>query len=622
MIPGRWKAGFALATVVVVVGALFAPAWDFEFLSYWDDDDHVTRNPLFHPLTGGSFRKIWAEPYEELYIPVAYSAWACQVALCGGNLNPAVFHSTNILVHVLSAAMAFALLRRLLQKMHGAGASPRRIAWAAAAGALLFALHPLQVEPVAWVSGLRDVLGGMFGVAALWGFVVACEATAWRRSLAYGAATLALLLALGAKPSSVALPALATLIGIWPMRRARSFVVATMLPWFAAAIACVVTTSWAQPTAARASELVSIWMRPLVAGDALAFYLGKLLWPFGLSIDYGFAPDVRLDSGDLYWTWLIPAALIAALAAWRRARWALVPMALFVLALAPALGLMAFAFQQVSTVADRYAYLALLGPALAVGYALARAPRAAFIAAAVVLAGLATLSELRLGDWSNGERLFHATLRANPRSWTAHHNYGSVLDDLGRFSDAIPHLEEAIRLRPNSPMAHNDLAVAYVHVGRTDDAVARLRESLEMLPTAKAVKNLGMLLTHAGRGKEGAAVYSEALARNPQDWESAQSLAWMLATYPDDDVRDGVQALRWARQLMDATSAPERHLVLAVALAQTGDFPGARAAAHAAEKAFYQAGNLNASKMVLQDVLPALAKNWPIRDPTLKEPFW
>lgn len=609
-----------LALVLIVVAAFFAPAGSFEFLTYWDDDIHVTKNPLFQPLTGTNLLKIWAEPYDQLYIPVTYSAWGGLAVLSGAKLNPAIFHSANIIAHVIAAALAFAVLRRLLRRMRDVDA--RKADWAAACGALLFALHPLQAEPVGWVSGFRDVLGGMFGLAALWGFIAACEATGARRWLAYAAATLALLLGLGAKPSTVAIPAIAALIGVWPLRCSRGFLCSTLLPWFAADLACVAATSWAQPAAELSSDLVPLWMRPLVAADALSFYLGKLFWPFGFSTDYGRAPNVMAASGTLYWTWLLPAALLATLCAWRRARWALSPLAVFALALGPTLGLMAFNFQQVSTVADRYAYTAMLGPALALAFVLAQAPRAAFAAAAVILACLATLAEIRLQAWSTGENLFAATLATNPRSWTAHHNYGSILDDLGRYQEAIPHLEEAIRLRPNDYMAYNDLGVAYLHSNRQEEAIQAMRKSLELRPNEHAVRNLGNVLMRTGNGAESAQLYREALKRNPQDWESMQSLSWLLATYPDDPVRNGAEALKYARQLLEADPSPANRLVLTVALAETEDYSGARSAAHEAEQEFAKAGNLAASKMILENVLPALVKDWKIRDPSLKEKTW
>lgn len=339
------------------------------------------------------------------------------------NASPAAFHATNLVAHVIATLLAYGLLWQLLRRTAREPTTRWRKPVAAAAGALLFGIHPLQIEAVAWVSGLRDVLGGMFGMAALWLFVLAGDGR--RRWLAYTGACIAFLLALGSKPGMVCLPAVALLIG-WHYRP--RFLAATLLPWFVIALAWAYLTGRVQPSAELARGLAPIWARPLIAADALAFYLGKLVWPAALCAEYGRSPDAVLASGKLYWTWLLPAAVAAALAAWRRTRWALVPLAVFVVALGPTLGLVPFNYQVVSTVADRYAYFALIGPAWGLGVILARI-RVPWPALSVAALAVVTMAHLRV--WTDSEHLFAATLRVNPRSWKALHNFGNVLDNRG-----------------------------------------------------------------------------------------------------------------------------------------------------------------------------------------------
>ena len=406
--------------------------------------------------------------------------------ISSGALNAAWFHGANVLVHAASAALAFALLRRVVQALYPAAASGR-VHWAAALGAAFFALHPLQVEPVAWISGLRDVLGGCLGLAALVVLFGGARTTPWRWTFS----TLIYLASLAAKPAGVALPLVALMLAVvpfrWPWRR----IALVLGPWLLAGMLWVLVTSNAQWAAELARGLVPSWMRPLVAADALAFYLGKTLWPAGLAADYGRSPDFARDAGLLWWMWIAPAALAGILAVVKPWRIFLLPLGIFAAALLPMLGLVPFNFQVVSTVADRYAYFALLGPALALAMITVRADRAWVTAAAAVwVAALGFLSVQRLPLWSEDLRLFAATLEVNPRSWKAMHNYASALDDRGRTAEAEPLLRKVIALRPDSSEAYNDLAVILWNLKRPEEAVGMLHRSLSLRLTSPAAHNL------------------------------------------------------------------------------------------------------------------------------------
>ncbi len=483
------------ALVVMVCLIVFLPAVRFPFMPFWDDDVHVHANPHLANLSWSSVAAFWSGPWQQLYIPMTYSAWAALAALSrmadglpvsSGALNASWFHGANVLFHAASAALAFTLLRRVVQALYPAAANGR-INAAAALGAAFFALHPLQVEPVAWISGLRDVLGGCLGLAAL----VLLFGDARMTPLRWTASTLLYLASLAAKPAGVALPLAALLLAVvpfrWPWRR----IALALGPWLFAGVLWVLVTSNAQWAAELAEGLVPTWMRPLVAADALAFYLGKTLWPAGLAADYGRSPDFACDAGLLWWMWIFPAALAGILAIVKPWRIFLLPLGMFTAALLPMLGLLPFNFQVVSTVADRYAYFALLGPALALAMITAHTNRAWVTAAAAVwVAMLGFLSVQRLPLWSEDLRLFAATLEVNPRSWKAMHNYASALDDRGRPAEAEPMLRKVIALRPDSSEAHNDLAVILWNLKRPEEAVGMLRRSLNLRPTSPAAHNL------------------------------------------------------------------------------------------------------------------------------------
>jgi tetratricopeptide (TPR) repeat protein len=495
-----WAWGLMVAMVALIV---FLPAVRFPFFPFWDDDIHVHANPHLANLGWESLRAFWSGPWQQLYIPLTYSAWAGLAALSRwadglpvseGALNAAWFHGANIAVHTASAVLAFVLLRRLTRKF-APSADEHRINLAAALGAAFFALHPLQVEPVAWISGLRDVLGGCLGLAAL-AVLFRGEHPTVPRALV---ATLLFVASLAAKPAGVALPVVAGVLAMAPFRWTPRQIIAVLGPWLVIGVLWVLLTSRAQWAAELAVGLVPVWMRPLVAADALAFYLLKTLMPLGLAADYGRSPDQALAAGWLWWMWLGPAALTAVLVAVKSLRLYLVPWLVFAAALLPTLGLVPFNFQLVSTVADRYAYFALLGPALALAMIVARSARRwVTLAATVWVIALAIWSAVRLPLWSEDLKLFAATLATNPTSWKAMHNYASALDDRGRTAEGEELMREVIARRPDSAEAFNDLAVMVWKLGRHAEAAALMRQSVIIRATPGSARNLAVMEEQLG----------------------------------------------------------------------------------------------------------------------------
>jgi len=490
-----WVWGLIVAIVTLTV---FLPAVRFPFFPFWDDDIHVHANPHLANLSWSSLGALWSGPWQQMYIPLTYSVWAALAALsrwsaglpvASGALDAAWFHGANVVAHICSAVLAFVLLRRVV-----GGFFPQvargKTAMAAALGAMVYALHPLQVEPVAWISGLRDVLGGCLGLAAL---VVLFGGDGVRPARAIFA-TLLFIASLAAKPAGVALPIVAGVLAFMPFRWSWRQMLFVLGPWLVIGAAWVLLTSNAQWAAELAVGLVPTWMRPLVAADALGFYLLKVFVPVGLSADYGRSPDQVLAVGALWWMWLWPAALVAVLFLVKPLRIYLVPFAIFAAALLPTLGLVPFNFQLVSTVADRYAYFALIGPALALAMIVAQgAQRWITAAAALWVAVMIALSIGRLPVWSEDLKLFAATLETNPRSWKAKHNYASALDDRGRTAEGERLMREVIVRRPDSAEAYNDLGVMLWKLGRHGEAAAAMRQSVLIRPTAGSARNLAIM---------------------------------------------------------------------------------------------------------------------------------
>lgn len=630
-----WLSRVLLCTVLLIVAAVYAQVCTFQFLPFWDDDTNIHRNPLYAPLSWGSVALFWEAPFQQLYIPVTYSVWAGLVALSRivagttisfGPINGAIFHGANLLAHLLSVAMVFQILRRLLgASFEKSGTTQSRILWASAAGALTFGLHPVQVETVAWVSGLRDLLGGALALASLEVFLSWLDRPSlfarwnWSR---YAGTTLLLLLAFGSKPGTVVTPALALFCGFWLLRsEGRGWrPLLWLFPWFLFAVAEVVMTSHSQPAAELARSLVPVWARPLVAADALAFYLGKIFWPappWGLCADYGRAPNFLFAAGTLFWSWLIPFAVVAVLALVKRLRIYLLPCLLLAIGVLPTLGLIPFNFQVVSTVSDRYLYLAMLGPALALAIALCLHPSritAAFVA--LLLAAWLVISLVQLPIWREGATFFPAILERNPTSWKSRHNYACTLDAQGKLPEALREFTEAIRLRPSNAEAHNDMALTLLKMGRRQDAVMEFQQSLQVRATPGAARNLAAALLMNGDAAQAARIYRIAMQIDPSDLQNQRALAWLLATHPDDHVRNGREAVELSRQIVVATNGqvPLFLLTLSAALAEAGDFDQAAIVASQSAAAYRASGDPKMGDLVDGRVLPGLKAHQPIRD--------
>ena len=632
-----WFSGLLLGLVLLTVAATYAQVLSFHFLPFWDDDTNIHRNPLYAPLSWGSVATFWKAPFQQLYIPVTYSVWAGLVALSRvvagtsisfGPINAALFHGTNLISHLLSTSMVFLIVRRMLgarlSTFHTTSITSPRVLLASAAGALAFGLHPIQVEAVAWVSGLRDLLGGAFSLAALALFLSWLDHSGrnTRQAFRYITATLLLILAFGSKPGSVVTPALAFLCGLWLLRiRGRSLKsLLWLIPWFIVAVLEVMMTSKAQPAAELARSLVPLWARPLVACDAISFYIWKLIWPadpWGLCADYGRSPNSLLSAGILYWSWLIPILLACLLAFFKKLRPYMLPATLMVIGTLPTLGLIPFNFQVVSTVSDRYLYLGMLGPALAFAMLISDARlRIAILLAAVFLSFWTVLTLLQIPQWEAGEFFFPATLARNPTSWKSRHNYACTLDAQGKLPEALKEFVEAIHLRPSNAEAYNDVALTLLKMGRRQEAIQEFQQSLQVRATTGASRNLAAALLMNGEPAKAAQVYRLAMQIDPGDLQDQRSLAWLLATHPDGTVRNGQEAVALSKQIVEATNAqvPLFLLTYAAALAECGTFDEASRVATMAASAYEHSGDPSMAQMIQTRVLPALGAHQPIRD--------
>jgi superkiller protein 3 len=455
--------------------------------------------------------------------------WLSQTFFAAGMIAR-LCHSLNLLIHLGSTLVVYRI--GLLLWRHPPVLFPNRSSWAAAVGAFIFALHPLQVEAVAWVSGLKDVLCGWWAVVALWQYLVYVKAPqssqrTWHYVIATGAFGLSLL----AKPAAVIVPLLAWLLATSGLGQQRRKAASALAGWIALAIVWGVWSKWQQPDAAM-NFIVPLWSRPVIAVDALAFYLGKLFWPVSLGPDYGRSPLLVLHQGGWLLTGSVPVLL--GFGVWWGRRWlagVTLGAQFFAVALLPVSGWIPFFFQGYSTVADRYVYLAIIGPALAVGWAVCRVQsvKLVLVTTALCLALLGWRSAQQAGIWHDTMALFTHALHVNPQSALAHSKLGTVFAQQERYAEAIAHYAQALQLNPHYATVYNNLGLVLFQQGKPAEAMAHYTKALQLKSDfTAAYSHLGFALADQGRVEEAIAQYRQALQLNPEAAEVHYNLGNVL----------------------------------------------------------------------------------------------
>jgi tetratricopeptide (TPR) repeat protein len=531
-LPWLLLAGLLLATFLA-----YYPSWHGGLL--WDDDRHLTRADLRSP--SGLWR-IWFDiGATQQYYPVAHSAFWLQSKLWGDDTLG--YHLVNIGLHAVSAFLLAFILRRL------------DLPWGWLA-AFLFALHPVHVESVAWISELKNTLSGVLYLASV---LVYLRFDQDRRRMDYALALTLFLLALLTKTVTASLPA-ALLVVLWWRRGGldRRRDILPLIPWAVLGVTGGWVTAWVERTmvGAHGSEYQATWIeRGLIAGRAVWFYLGKLVWPANLTFIY---PRWQV-SQEVGWQYLYPLCLAALLTGlWLirgRSRGPLATMLLFCGTLFPALGFVDVYPFRYSFVADHFQYLASIPILVLFTAGVARAARRWRIDSIPAAAGITLVLAvvLVIPTWSqsrqyrDGETLYRTTLQRNPSCWMASNNLGNVLHAQGRTREAIPYYEEALRLKPDYAEAHNNFANALVRLGRGAEAVPHYEEALRLAPDlAGAHYNLGNTLQEMGRLEEALGHYREAIREEPDSAEAQGNLGAILDAlgYPEEAMASYRQAIR------------------------------------------------------------------------------
>lgn len=513
----------------VLTFTAFVLSISFDFV--WDDWKTLVQNPRLNPPTWASLGYYWTHAAWNLYMPVTCSVWAALARLgygYGNHFNPAVFHLANVLLHWAVAIALYGVLRRVVAR-----------APAAVAGSLVFAVHPIQCEVVCFIGAVNNLICGLFSFLALSDYLDAVApddaGTPVRRRLLQVRGMLWLMLALLSKPTAVVVPVIAVALDWAAFQRPARSIARSIAPWILLVVPCMVWTKLMQPGLAVAGAVPSAF-RPLVAADAVGFYVFKILMPFRFAVDYGrTASRLFTHPGMMLPTISVTAALTAlAWIARRRAPILTAAVVAFMVALLPNSGLVPSDFQQFSTVADRYAYLAMFGPSLAIAWFLSRQtvlkrPRLAGVVTGILIVAMVFKTKSVTEIWRNDRTLFANAVHVTPDSAMAHENlaFGLLRTDPAA---ALTECQTALRLRPGQQGPHRTLTIAYTMLGDRPAALREAQESVRLNPgDASAHRYLGRLLDDAGDRAAASQEYRAALTLDPNDAESMTDLAAVLA---------------------------------------------------------------------------------------------
>ncbi len=599
---------FSLILIAATALAYF-PAWTGKPI--WDDNIHMTPpglrswHGLFEIWTGLSARP--------QYYPLVHTVFWIEQKLWGDSVLP--HHLLNVLLHALSAIVLLQILVRL--KIPGA--------WLAAG---LFALHPVQVESVAWISELKNTLSGFFFFCSIRTYLNFDET---RRPSSYIGSLVLFVFGLMCKTVIAPLPAIILVVLWWKRGQLRvRHDVAPLLPFFSIGIAAGLFTAWVERNfigAQGPNFQLSIWQRGFIAARDFWFYLFKLSWPAKLTFIY---PRWQIGTQS-WWQVVFPLALLLLLALiWalrNKIRGPLAATLIFLGLLFPALGFINVYPFIYSFVADHFQYLACVGPLA--------------LFAAVLTIGLESDFRKALELWPEQSKdhnnlgnafaqkgriaeaieQFQTALKISPNDPGAETNLGAALLQQGEIDAAISHLEQAVEKFPGSAQAHINLGNALLQKRDTDGAIAEYRKTLE-LPfdhaesyysignafrqkgdieeaivqyrkaielrpdDAKTHNNLGNALRQEARLEEAEQEYEAALSSQPNFVLAENNLAWSLATAADPKLRNGAKAVQLAEQAVMATDGdnPVFLHTLSAAYAENGDFEKAIATAQDALK--------------------------------------
>jgi len=506
----------AAATLV-----LYNPVTHHPFVNY-DDDKYITSNPhVREGLTWDTFTWALTSTEQANWHPLTWISHEFDVSLF--RLNPAGHHFTNVVLHIANVVLLFLLLWRATRRL---GAS--------LVVAALFAVHPINVESVVWIAERKNVLCTLFFFLTIGAYGWYVQKPSWKRYLAVFGLFAA---GLASKPMVITLPFVLLLLDYWPLARTTGPAPRTWsklfwekVPLFALSAASAAITVVAQKSggAIRSVAEISLAARLKDLPYAYAMYLWKAIWPATLGPFYPHPGDSLA-----FWKSLLSLTILIAITAivlrFREKRYLLVGWCWFLGTMVPVIGLVSIGE---ALIADRYAYIPLIGIFLAIVFAIAdvieakKVPAAVPVAAAaMILAGLAWMTHRQIGYWQTNEALWSHALAVTPDNFVAENNLGGALILVGREEEAHPHFERAAQLNPQDPMSRANLGTYSMTHGHLSEAIQEYQETVKLTSDpsflAQTYANLGMAQRSLGQSDHARASFEQALKLDHR-----QFIAW------------------------------------------------------------------------------------------------
>ncbi|MDM8549813.1 tetratricopeptide repeat protein [Desulfobacterales bacterium HSG2] len=550
-----------LAVSVFLIMATLAAFWQLQnhdFINF-DDDDYVTENPRVKAgLTGKTVTWAFTAFHSNNWHPLTWLSHALDCELFG--LKPGMHHLINLLFHIANSILLFLLLRRMTGAL-----------WRSAFVAALFALHPLHVESVAWVSERKDMLGTFFWMLTMLAYI---RYTKDPKLTRYIPVPLLFALGLMAKPMLVTLPCVLLLMDYWPLNRVPSSEhqapstkhqassikhqehqassikhqassiksikhqassILEKVPLFALTVISCILTVHAQKTGGvvRSLELFPLSLRIGNAIVSYIGYMGKMFWPQDLAFYYPH-PGASLPTWKALGAGLLLAGIsVCVIRVRQKSPWLLIGWLWYLGTLVPVIGLVQVASQ---AMADRYTYIPLIGLFIMIAWGIPclvgewRHRRILFaVSAAVILLGCAMLTWFQVRHWKNSITLFTRTLSVTTDNYLANNSLGAALEDQGRVREAIRYFSEALRIKPDGIQAHYNMAVALEKEGRYEESARHLSKAVRLKPDfADARYNMGIAMKRQGNLTEAIRHFSEAVRIRPDFAEAHNNLGSAL----------------------------------------------------------------------------------------------
>lgn len=617
---GSLNVFLALALIAVTL-VVYIPAMQAGFI--WNDDEKGSLIGNIVLQEHGLYR-VWFTTESINYWPVVWTSYWLEHRLWG--LHPTGYHVVNVLLHAANALLIWRILCCL--KIPGP--------WLAA---IIFAVHPVNVESVAWITQRKNTLCLLFFLLALLSYFrfEDREHRGW-----YGLAMGTFVLAMLSKGAAAPLPIVLLLCAWWRRDRIRQYDLIRSLPFFAVAALISLVEIRFQYLRAIGEDVVrddSFLSRLAGAGWVIWFYVYKALLPFHLSFVYR-----RWQIDPVNWLSYLPGLLLLGLLllGWRyRRNWGrpiLFALGYSILMLLPVLGFFNIYYMKYSFVADHYQYLSIIGVITLAVAALWQVAQQ-FVKIAMPLAGMVSLLVVAILGWltwqqsslyQDSETIWRDTLEKNPSAWMAHNNLGIELEKQGKSAEAIEQYGQALKIKPDHAKACSNLGTVLLVQGNLVAAIPQFQRVIELLshemgahdstcqpdPTlVKAHNNLAIALLSKGRTQEALKHFREAIRLEPDHLRPLKSIAWTLATHPDSIVRNAREAVALAERAAKLTGSQDASILdtLAAAYAASGHFD---LAVSTAERAIALAQHLD-NEALARDVqlrLSLYRQEQPYRD--------